>query len=282
MALLPELQACRTPAEIYAAIVRLQQEATPADVRGLMPAGERLPERLRTWLITTDRIMTREVSAIAPHVRRPIAPWIDLYADPAQSPGRVLVVGFCALSNLLTSPLPSVLQAIAHGGADLLLLRERAHSGFLLGIDGYAGDLAALAERLNSEPLVAAYADRRTLGTSSGGAPSVLAARLLGARRALCIGGRVPFADPKLSASREALIRERWDAALRAALAQPAVRTGYLHAAGNAVDRRHASDLKAMVPGQRLELEDSDEHALVHHFAVHGQLAAILRMHLLD
>jgi len=106
------------------------------------------------------------------------------------------------VGNRLMLPLSALLQRIPARRFDVVLLRDPDQCGFLRGIRGYGDDLAAVVGRLKREIPLVSYATVRCLGVSAGGAAALYAGEMIGASRAVCIGGGHPLRAPELLKAR--------------------------------------------------------------------------------
>ena len=72
---------------------------------------------------------------------------------------------------------------------DVLLLRTPERDFYLNGVPGYSSDLPSTCENVMRDTGIAQYASVHCVGTSMGGVPALLAARLLDACVGLSVGG---------------------------------------------------------------------------------------------
>jgi hypothetical protein len=178
-------------ADHYRVQIEAENHLTPAEVAAL--AAAELPGPAHAWVGKLAQMCARIGSPSRPFRHRPIAQNVSLYegAGPAEAP-RGLVVAFTGVAMRMMLPIAPFLQALPADRVDVLVLRDPNRVAFLDGVPGYAASLPALAARLEADLPLARYADRRCVGTSSGGAAALVFGRLVGARVALSLGGAHP------------------------------------------------------------------------------------------
>jgi hypothetical protein len=184
------LARCTTTADHYRVQIEAENRLSPAEVADLAAEATTLPEPARAWVGRLAAMCARIGGPMQPFRRRDIAANVSFYegAGPPGAPRR-LIVTFTGVGMRPMMPTAPVLQGLPAQTCDVLMLRDSDRLAFLRGVPGYAADLPGLAARLEAEFPPAGYADRRCLGTSSGGAAALAFGVMTGARLALSLGG---------------------------------------------------------------------------------------------
>ena len=103
---------------------------------------------------------------------------------------RTLIVGMAGRHAHLFGPIWRVLQHLDDSKYDLLLVADDRRWHFSAGSAGFANSLPEMATRIRHIAESGAYENLITYGTSMGGFPALRLGGLLGAQRAVSIGGR--------------------------------------------------------------------------------------------
>jgi hypothetical protein len=184
---------CRTTADHYRVQIDAENFLSPAEIAGLAAMGDALPPQAHTWVQRLLNLGGRIRRDLQPYTRRALGENAMLYEGIAsEDASRILVVGFSGVANRMMLPVAPFLQALPAARCDVLVLRDPARTAFLRGVPGYAPDLPALAARLGADLPLSRYAERRCIGTSSGGAAALAFGTLIGASVALSLGGTHP------------------------------------------------------------------------------------------
>jgi hypothetical protein len=261
MDVLTALAGCVTVADHYRVQIDAENVLAPAEVDALKAAP--LPATARAWV---DRLalMCNRIQAPRQRFRRRNLSVNAAIYEGEGPPGapRSLVVGFTGVGLRMMMPAAPFLQALPAERCDVLVLRDSERHAFLGGVPGYADGLAGLAARLEQDLPLARYADRRCVGTSSGGAAALAFGALIGARVALSLGGAHPSVMVRRAAS-GALDRTGFDR-LIAAAPPGATRLVCAHGDGSVRDSIRNRLLAMAVPGaELLVVRGIAEHAVL-------------------
>lgn len=177
-------------AALEKAIHNLQDDLTPRQLQQVLPrvlaqggavakAARKVPFLMQ---INREQAQSFALSRLSRDVR--------LFADPAISNSRkALLVIFAGSSNMPMMPSAMMLQHIPAALFDVLLFCDRSNRSYETGVDGFEGPmvrtLSNVAMRIEADHYRAIYC----YGTSMGGFPALRSGLLLGARRAIAIGG---------------------------------------------------------------------------------------------
>lgn len=135
-------------------------------VRAMYSAGKPAPERFQRFMLTEG---------------------IRIFAGATEPAGRVLIVAFPGNGGRLMMPLPIILQHLSPRQVDVVMVPDWKKSNYRYGIPPLGNALEEALPKLRRH-LPGGYARVVTLGTSSGGIPSLLAAPIVGADTVLAIG----------------------------------------------------------------------------------------------
>lgn len=193
MDIVAALAGCVTTADHYRVQIDAENLIAPPEIDALR--AEALPAPAKVWVDRLAMMCARIQATRQPYRRRDLAADASFYegSGPPGAP-RSLVVGFTGVGLRMMMPTAPFLQALPAERCDVLVLRDSGRASFQRGVPGYADDLEGLATRLEADLPLSRYADRRCLGTSSGGAAALAFGALIGARVALSLGGAHPHA----------------------------------------------------------------------------------------
>lgn len=183
---------CRSRADYLRKLIEVENEACPAELRDLAGACGDLPADAAARLKATLDLMDRCPAPTRPFTRTTLSPAAGLYRHEAGVSGKSLLVCFCGVAHRMMVPIPVFLQLIPADRFDVLVLKDPSGRDYLGGVPGFGGDLQQVAAGIRTRLDFQAYGDVRCLGVSSGGAAALYAGLLLGAARAVAIGGRHP------------------------------------------------------------------------------------------
>lgn len=127
-------------------------------------------------------------SAPSPFKRTEIAGGVNLYS--AERGAQNLVVGFGGSLGRLNMAVFMILEALDSARYDLLLLADLKKLHFDNGIENYADSMPGLMSKVGKLARQRGYGSIITYGTSMGGFPALRGGDMLGAGRAISIGGR--------------------------------------------------------------------------------------------
>jgi len=187
------LLAARKGTETFRLRIRAEETLTPRELVAL--SRKSLPRELRAWVKSLLALggfgWWRAPQAYA---RRIVAEDVELFHDPAVPTARkTLLVACTGGGRRLMMPIPSVLQYLPSSAYDVVILKDRSDGLYDAGIAGYAESLTGLAGRIARDFRPGAYRRCITYGTSSGGFAALRLGLLLGAERAISIGGRMTW-----------------------------------------------------------------------------------------
>ncbi len=194
-----QLMACRTAAELYRLLIKVECDDVPAEIAAALRADYPLPADVRSWLGKMRTMMFSQADAVQPYWRRRISANVALYSTREAQEPRDLLIAFCGLSDRLQAPLPVILQHIDGARFDVLVLRDPTKRIYLRGVPGYGDDAALVAESIRRDMDLRRYRSVRAFGTSGGGWVAFTVGALLGAERAISLSGMPPTATFRLS-----------------------------------------------------------------------------------
>jgi len=186
-------------------------------------------------------------AAIKRFERTELSPNVTLYSSKMGA--RTLIVGFCGKKLRLLMPLPMMLQFTDDSQCDVLILSDPLRLHFDRGIGDFADTMPGLARRIDRIASQGHYAAVITYGTSMGGFPALRMGGLLGADRAISVGGRPPDHIRRLTAGSPTINAFDLICNCRMPFATPCY---VLFSAGKEQDVRAASALAAIMPDSRL------------------------------
>lgn len=195
------------------------------------------------------------------------------YGVPAACPAQRLMLVFCSTAQLPFGPVARLLQYFPADRYDVVVLRDPSKRGFSSGIEGVADTFVEAVTAIRDRFGSARTRDVLCLGTSGGGGPALVAARLLGARAGVSFGGRLPTSSDRYGESEGA---RAMDAILHARAGEP----GSLHAVysrNNVGDVRKSGLLAAQSGAEEVVIDEADEHNVLHRLHVTGRLGQVLR-----
>jgi hypothetical protein len=177
-------------------------ERTPLEVQALLPRlKQSLPQEARDFAAALP-LMTMLGAEVAETFRHePISPDVDFYHDPDIAvQQKSLVLTFAGSGRLLMMPTSLFLQHLPASRFDVVRLADPQNASYDLGIAGFEGPLPATMRALSAAVGASKYQRIYCYGTSMGGFPALKAGRLLGAERAIAIGGSFPWPMNRLLA----------------------------------------------------------------------------------
>lgn len=179
--------------------------------------------------------------------RTELGPNVSFYSSKMGA--RTLVVGFCGRKLRLLMPLPMMLQFTDDSQCDVLILSDPLRLHFDRGIGDFADTMPGLARRIDSIASQGSYSAVITYGTSMGGFPALRMGGLLGAERAISVGGRPPDHIRRLTDGGATINAFDLICNCRVPFRTPCY---LLFSAGKEQDVEAASALAAIMPGSRL------------------------------
>ncbi|MBB4648670.1 hypothetical protein GGQ99_000392 [Aminobacter niigataensis] len=120
--------------------------------------------------------------------RTEIATHVNLYSAGRSAPN--LIVGFATKHGFIMMGAALFLEDLDDAQHDFLQLADPRREFFDGGIEGFASSMRDLALRVGNLARERGYRSIMTYGTSMGGFPAIRAGNLMGADRAISVGGR--------------------------------------------------------------------------------------------
>lgn len=246
------------PAEKERAFTDVLRDTLGKSTRAMYKAGKPLPER---------------------YSRHTLLSGVRMFTGQGAREHRTLVVSFPGNGGRLMMPLPIILQHLPANSVDLVIVPDRVKASYRKGIPALGDTLEKALIKLK-EHLPIGYERVVTLGTSSGGVPSVLAAAELGADMVLAVGAGHPD-DERWEATCDVSKRQLLEAAVpRLANCRVTLAFGAqspadaVSADAIAAIVPHARKVSMAVPGVEVK------HAALYPVANAGQLRPFFREHL--
>lgn len=206
--------------------------------------------------------------------RRDIAADVTFYSRPDNPSGdKTLLIGFTGRLQRLMLPIAAILQALPARLHDVVVLRDRDHDHYESGIKDYASSLVELTERLHADLQTDRYRRVVTLGTSMGGFPALRAGIVIGADRALALGGRPTWHVGRLVAPNPRP-NSAFDLLCPCAPSGPPLYCVYSPNIAEDVDA--IEGLAAMRPIHRIEVPEASRHNVLAPFWKKRRLAAFM------
>lgn len=263
---LTDLTRCKSPTDYYRVQLEINRYATPSDVAILSNRPIAWSEEFDAWL--------NHLAASTASIRKEPAPYrlheldraTSLYSGETRA--SKLIVGFSGRAGLLLMPVSVVLQYLAPGEFDLLVVREGYKGDGREG--GSGGSFQDMIERLRPAVGMSRYREVRTYGTSAGGAAALAAGVLMSATRAASFSGHLPSSG--ISYRGGATVAEV-EAILRGA--RPATAFSCVYGADNKFDVKNAMALSRFLPLRHFPIAGVSEHNIVHALHTRKELAKV-------
>jgi hypothetical protein len=246
------------PEEKERAFTSVLRDTVGKSTRAMYKAGKPMPERYSRHTLTSG---------------------VRMFTGQGPLGHRTLVVSFPGNGGRLMMPLPIILQHLPANSVDLVIVPDRIKANYRKGIPKL-GDTVEEALVKLKEHLPNGYQRVVTLGTSSGGVPSLLAAAELSADMVLAVGAGHPD-DERWEETRNVSKRQLLEAAApRLANCRVTLAFGAqspddeISAEAIAAIIPHARKVSMAVPGVEVK------HAALFPVANAGQLRPFFREHL--
>jgi hypothetical protein len=277
---------CRSRADYLRKLIEVENEATPAELHALAGGCVNFPTDAAARLQATLDLMDRCGAPVRPFVHTRLSPGASLYRHGTEVRGKSLLVCFCGVAHRMMVPIPVFLQLIPEDRFDVLVFKDPAGQDYLRGVPDFGGDLRQLAGSIRTRLDPDGYADVRCLGVSSGGAASLYAGLLLGAERAVAIGGRHPTLASRRGGLMDLIGRStgrEFDQAVGDLATRHGTRLLAVFGGDAPRDREGAESLRRHLPAcGLLPVEGLSEHNLLVRFVENGKAAGFLHGLLLD
>ena len=206
-------------------------------------------------------------AAPSPFTRTEIASGVNLYS--AEGGAQNLIVGFGGSLGRLNMAIFMVLEALDSAKCDLLLLAEFKKLHFDQGIEGYARSMPELMNKVGDFARQRGYRSIITYGTSMGGFPALRGGDMLGADRAISIGGRFAWHPGRISRGEEQIGAFDPICSCRMPFRVPCY---LLYAGDKNLDVDHAEMLARIMPESRRISLPGNDHNFPHQIRSRGKL----------
>ncbi len=194
---------------------------------------------------------------------------MNLYS--ADQGARTLLVGFCGWKARLSMPVSLILEALDSTEVDLLLLADLRQRHFDGGIEGYARSLPELMDKIGTLALRRGYGASITYGCSMGGIPALRGGGLLGAAKAISVGGRFAWHPSRIESGDEYVNAFDLLCHCRAPMAVPSY---LLYSEANPQDVEGAAMFAAISPASGRIAFPGRKHNFPYHIKLNGKLAS--------
>lgn len=243
--------------------------ATPLETASLKASESTLPELSRQWLARLTGFVPTLASAPQRYQRIDHQPGVVVFDDPSIRRRRKnCLIAFSGAAGRLMLPLPVFLQFLPSAEWTVVKLATRKNY-YLDGIAGFSDSLEETIDRVDALMKLRSYRKVVTIGTSSGGFAALAAAVRTGAFRGIALGAFVPKVEGDALHVRLA----------RLGLPQKVkdqVDLRIVYAARAALDRDHARQLRKLVRGHLVPLEDLGQHNVLFSMLERGELAGFM------
>jgi hypothetical protein len=258
---LAELENRGTPLE-FAAAIRQAERRDPAVSKLL--AATTIAAQLKTQ---RPRLYRR--TEFAEHALFFRNPWWPTRA-------KSLLVVFCGLQLRVMLPTVTLLQTLASRHFDIVVLADPRTLYFERGLAGYADSLPGIARRIAGDLRPHRYRRTVTFGVSTGGFPALRAGILLGAERAVSIGGIFGWGIMAPASGRADDSLPAFDLLCEC---RPESQTDIVAVfnRGNVRDRTHVARLATILPVRQIAMEGTAKHNVLWPLYKAGRLRSFLR-----
>ncbi len=194
---------CATATALNRALLTLEHRLTPTEFACLNrwhEKGQLLPTDADPKFATATTYWLSYLMAMMPNsgkqepeqfVARRISPYASLFIGPGPASHKRLVICFAAQGHRnLSIPNVVLMQHTDATQYDLLVLSDPLRELYRKGIPHIAKNINGVARWLGNLDIITHYKSIRTIGSSAGGYPAILAASLLGAELGVSVGGR--------------------------------------------------------------------------------------------
>lgn len=194
---------CHTVAQLYKALTTLEHRLTPADVellnsryiqQQLIPpnTAKKFHDALSQWLTNIKRMMddSGKLQAEAFNAQR-ITTTATYFTGPGSPAEKTLLVCFAvAGGRCLMMPNAVLMQHTDSSKYDLLIISEPLNESYRMGVPLLGNTVLEVIEWVSSLDLIKDYRRIRTMGSSAGCYPAVIAGYYLNAELVVSVGGR--------------------------------------------------------------------------------------------
>ncbi len=281
------LHYCSCVAHLNRVLETLSRRLTPEDMMvldtwhqnaRLFPDGwpDNYHEALGSWLARIGRLMADSGKTEAERYQcQRLRPTVRLFKGVGERRDKTLLVCFSARGgHTIGVPNAVLLQHATSSRHDVLVISEPLAHSYWHGVPHIGTSMMAIMRWLNSLEWVREYAGLRTVGSSAGGYPAVLAGYMLGASHSLSIAGR--FHRPHQHPFR---FTQRVFYLLQARIIHNAPDITLYYAGDSRRDRRFAK-IVALLSGGRakaLQFTERKVHQVLAMLGEQGSLSAFMR-----
>ena len=200
---------CQTQNEFNRLTITLENVLTPAEIASIagLDLAPKTRERTDRWIAKLSGWQPDVFHFPQNYQRFSVSAIANCYRGRGGvQRDRNLVVAFCGNAGRLMIPAFVFLQAFDARVWNILLVRKQpSATSYLQGAKGIADNFPGIVRHLVAKVHPAQYRRIVTVGTSAGGFFAVWTAALLGAERAIAVGGCLPRALPDLTEIKPAL-----------------------------------------------------------------------------
>lgn len=273
---------CNCVAHLNKALETLSRRLTPEEVMmlddwhqnaGLLPDAwpDKYHQALTHWLTHLSRLMSGSgKSAAEKYQCQRLRPTVRLFRGEGERRGKTLLVCFAVRGgHTIGVPNAVLLQHAVSSRHDVLVISEPLAHSYWFGVPYIGTSMKAIMRWLDALPWVKEYAGLRTVGSSAGGYPAVLAGCMLGASQVLSIAGRFhrPHQHPLRFVQRVFYL-------LQARISHENPDIALYYAEDSRRDRRFAK-IVAVLSGGRAKALQFNERKVHHVLTVLGEQGAL-------
>lgn len=271
MSTLVTMKSMRTAADFYRASIDLQKYATPDDIKALFERRAAFDVGFAKLVSDLFDLVFLQNKDCYRFDHQALSNTVSLYVGAPDN--KKILIGFCGKAQLLTLPIPVILQYFPPGSYDVAIVRDPVRLGFTTGSSGYAESFADMIERLRRDLSLSRYEKIVCMGTSGGGAAALAGGTLLDAASTASFCGRPPttssiYGQAKSTVDMEAVIR-------RSKL--PKERAFALYGTENRQDKDHAHQLARLMNLTVVPVPGIGDHNLAAILHLDGKLGQTFR-----
>jgi len=225
--------------------------------RELIPkdSAEKFITALDDWFLNMNNmLLTSGKSEPEPYTLTKLRPTVWLFTGPNDNANKILVVCFSVQGlRRLTIPNTLFMQYADASKYDILMIREPHAQGYMQGVPHVGRDEIEVIEWIKTHKVLSRYERIRTIGSSAGGYPAVLAGHYLKAEFAMSAGGR--FHSSRKSPR---LVWRRIKMTFIARIISRCPKIIFSHSINSRRDRKYALIMSWITGGVRIPIKDSE------------------------
>jgi hypothetical protein len=265
------MKSAQNVATFYRVSIDLQKFATPDDIKALFERRTTFEPGFAKLVSDLSDLVFLQNKDCHRFDHRPLSNSVSLYVGSPDN--KRILIGFCGKAQLLTLPIPVVLQYFPPGSYDVAFVRDPVRLGFTTGSSGYAESFTDMIERLRRDLNLDRYEKIFCMGTSGGGAAALAGGTLLDAASAASFCGRPPttssiYGQAKSTVDMEAVIRKS---------RLPKERAFALYGTENRQDKEHARQLAKLMDLTVLPMPGISDHNLAAGLHIDGRLGQVFQ-----